>query len=290
MSRVAAFSFFAGVLGFAGAGVRNTTTTPPSLCATPANNSTFSPDSFKPFKLISSRYESHDTRRFLFALGDPSESFSMPIASCIVAKHVDANGKDILRPYTPISSASTKGHFELLVKRYPNGKMGNHLFSMKPGDELLVKGPFEKFAYRANMWKHVGMLAGGTGITPMYQLIRGILENEKDKTEISLVYANKKREDILLANELVEFTKAFKNFSMYVMLQDIPQRWLGGIGFINRDVVATFMPAPQEKNTKVLVCGPPAMMKALVGSDPKQGSLSGLLHEMGYSADQVFKF
>lgn len=289
MSRVAALSLLAGFLGFAGAGVHTSSTAPASFCATPPQN-TFSPDSFKSFKLISSRYESHDTRRFLFALGSPSESFSMPIASCIVAKHVDGDGKDILRPYTPISSASTKGHFELLVKRYPNGKMGNHLFNMKPGDELLVKGPFEKFAYKANMWKHVGMLAGGTGITPMYQLIRGILENEKDRTQISLVYANKKREDILLANELVEFTKAFKNFDMYVMLRDVPQRWLGGIGLINRDVVATYMPAPHEKNTKILVCGPPPMMKALVGSDAKQGTLSGLLHEMGYSADQVFKF
>lgn len=266
-------------------------------CATRASVSTFTPDTFKPFKLVASRYESHDTRRLFFALDDPEDCFSIPVSSCVVAKFTDADGKDVVRPYTPITSNSTKGHFELLVKRYPKGKMGTHMFAMKPGETLLLKGPFEKFEYKAGMWKHVGMIAGGTGITPMFQVIRSILENPKDKTLVSLIYANNQRKDILLANELTEIAKTYNNFNMYLTLLDVPHRWLGGIGYVNAAMVTTFMPKPGDRNTKVLVCGPPPMLQAVcgdkqfeAGKQPQQGPLGGILKEMGYKEEQVFKY
>lgn len=258
---------------------------------------TFSPDEFKPFKLVSTRYESHDTRRFFFALDSPEDTFSMPVASCIVAKFVGADGKEVVRPYTPLSTNNTKGHFELLVKRYPKGKMGTHLFSMQPGEELLVKGPFEKLAYKPNMWKHVGMIAGGTGVAPMYQLLRSILEDPSEKTRVSLIYANNQRKDILLANELVELQKTYHQFNLYLTLLDVPHRWMGGIGYVNAAMVSTFMPKPGEKNTKVLICGPPPMLQAVSGDKkyengkpPQQGALGGILHQLGYTEDQVFKY
>lgn len=258
--------------------------------------STFTPDEFVPFRLISSRYESHDTRRLYFALNSSDDMFHMPVASCIIAKYTDGT-EDVIRPYTPISSNSTRGHFELLVKKYPKGKMGNHLFSLQPGESLLVKGPFEKFVYKPNMWSRVGMIAGGTGITPMYQLIQSILENPKDKTKISLIYANNQRRDILLANELMELQKTYTNFHVYLTLLDVPRRWLGGIGYINKAMLQTFMPLPSERNIKVLISGPPPMLQAVSGDKlfeadraPQQGPLGGLLRELGYREDQVFKY
>lgn len=266
-----------------------------SISAATANkNAPLSLDAYQPLQLISSRYETHNTRRFLFANGGSREHFDMPVASCVVVKYVGQDGKEVMRPFTPISSSSDAGHIELLVKKYPNGKMGNYLFSLKPGDEVLMKGPYQKIAYKVNMWERVGMLAGGTGITPMYQLLRRILENPKDQTRVSLIFANRKREDILLANELVSLQSAYSNFHLYCTLTEIPKRWIGGIGYISRDMIRSFMPAPREKNTKILVSGPPAMMQALCGSaestNASQASLSGLLHDMGYPAEQVYRF
>ena len=43
-----------------------------------------------------------------------------------------------------------------------------------------------------------GMLAGGTGITPMYQVINAILRDPSDRTQLSLVSANVGEDDILL--------------------------------------------------------------------------------------------
>jgi len=174
--------------------------------------------------------------------------------------------------------------------------MGTHIFTMRPGEELFVKGPFGKFDYRPNVLSKIGMIAGGTGITPMYQVIREIVDNPSDKTKISLVYANNARKDILLGNELCELQKTYPNFHMYLTLVDPPKRWLGGVGFITSGVLKAFMPPPGEKDTAIFVCGPPGMMKAVSGDKdfskgaPTQGELTGMLAELGYQSAQVYKY
>lgn len=282
---------FGSVMG----GVYANSPTSEPLCA-PAAKCPFSPDEFRGFRLISSRYETHDTRRFYFALDNTDGKLNMPVASCVVAKYTDAEGKDVIRPYTPTSNNNTSGRFELIIKRYPKSKMGNHVFTMMTGEELLIKGPFVKFDYKANQWSHIGMIAGGTGVTPMYQVLTTILENPKDQTKISMLYGNNSRKDLILANELCTYQKAYSNFKLYFTLLDVPRRWLGGVGFVNKEMIEAYMPKPNEKNTKVLICGPTPMMKVISGDkdyskgSPQQGQLDGILKELGYPASQVFKF
>jgi len=66
----------------------------------------------------------------------------------------------------------------------------------------MIKGTYKKFEYVRNMWRAVGMVAGGTGITPMYQVIVKILSDPADVTEIRLVFGNRSPQDILLHDEL----------------------------------------------------------------------------------------
>jgi cytochrome-b5 reductase len=74
------------------------------------------------------------------------------------------------RPYTPISRADHKGFFDLLVKSYPEGRVSKYFLSLNPGDNAWMKGPLPKMQYKPNMKKHIGMIAGGTGIAPMFQV------------------------------------------------------------------------------------------------------------------------
>lgn len=53
-----------------------------------------------------------------------------------------------------------RGHFDLVVKSYPNGTMSKHVGGLQVGDSMLVKGPIVKLPYKANMKKRVGMIAG----------------------------------------------------------------------------------------------------------------------------------
>lgn len=69
--------------------------------------------------------------------------------------------------------------------------------------------------------------------------------------------------------------------------------WPGATGNINKDLLKTVLPEPKEENIKVFVCGPPGMMKAISGdkkSPKEQGELTGQLKELGYDAEQVYKF
>lgn len=74
------------------------------------------------------------------------------------------------RSYTPVSSNSDRGHWDLIVKVYPQGKMTQYLDNMKIGDYIEAMGPKGKFVYQKNKFKKIGMLAGGSGITPCLQV------------------------------------------------------------------------------------------------------------------------
>lgn len=60
--------------------------------------------------------------------------------------------------------------FDLIIKQYPNGPMSTHIHNMKPGETLDIKGPIKKYEYKANEFNHIGMLAGGTGTSPVSHL------------------------------------------------------------------------------------------------------------------------
>lgn len=53
-----------------------------------------------------------------------------------------------------------------------------------------MKGPLPKIEYKPNIKKHIGMIAGGSGITPMLQVAHEILKNPQDQTEVRLIFAN----------------------------------------------------------------------------------------------------
>ncbi|KAF2582487.1 hypothetical protein F2Q68_00000690 [Brassica cretica] len=134
---------------------------------------------------------SHNTKLFRFSF-DPSANLGLHVASCLLTRaplgyNAEGKTKYVVRPYTPISDPEAKGYFDLLIKVYPDGKMSQHFASLKPGDVLEVKGPIEKFKYSPNMKKHIGMVAGGSGITPMLQVIDAIVKNPEDNTKANLM-------------------------------------------------------------------------------------------------------
>lgn len=83
----------------------------------------------------------------------------------------DGAVKEIVRSYTPLTGDEVRGYFELLVKSYPQGNISQHFASLKIGQQIRVRGPKGAFMYSPNMVRRLGMIAGGTGITPMMQVM-----------------------------------------------------------------------------------------------------------------------
>ncbi|KAJ2906427.1 NADH-cytochrome b5 reductase 2 [Zalerion maritima] len=247
-------------------------------------------------KLESVEDVTHNTKKFSFSLPDPEMVSGVFTTSAILTKCVPegGDGKPVIRPYTPVSPNNAKGHMDLLVKKYEGGPMSTFLHSMTPGQTLDVKGPLPKYWWSPNKHRHVAMVAGGTGITPMWQLIHEIFADPQSRTKVTLVLGNIKEEDILLKKQLQDLENLFpRQFRVFYTLDDPPEGWKGEKGHVTSELLKQVFPEPKEDNIKLFVCGPPGMMKAVSGpkKSPKdQGELSGILKELGYGQDQVYKF
>ncbi|XP_058196240.1 NADH--cytochrome b5 reductase 1-like [Rhododendron vialii] len=238
------------------------------------------PESFKEFKLVKRTQLSHNVAKFRFALPTPDSVVGLPIGQHMSCRGKDSQGEDVIKPYTPTTLDSDIGYFELVIKMYPQGRMSHHFREMCEGDYLAVKGPKGRFKYQPGQVRAFGMLAGGTGIAPMFQVTRAILENPKDKTNVHLIYANVTYEDILLKEELDNLASNFPScFNVYYVLNQPPEVWDGGVGFVSKEMIQAQCPAPAP-DIQILRCGPPPMNKAMAAH----------LDALGYTPEMQFQF
>ncbi len=172
--------------------------------------------------------------------------------------------------------------------------MSTHIFDLKKGDKLAVKGPILKYKWEANKHKEIALLGAGTGITPLYQLVQEITKNPADKTKVTLIYGNLSPNDIILKKQLDVLTSKFPDqFKVHYFVDKPTSDWSGNTGIITKDFLAKTIPKSSSDNIKAFVCGPPGFCKAFSGekaSPSDQGELSGALKDLGYTKNQVFKF
>ncbi|KAG6331494.1 hypothetical protein ID866_7599 [Astraeus odoratus] len=262
--------------------------------------SALDPQNFVDVKLKRVEPYNHNTASFVFELPEGQASL-LPIASCVVLKAEnlkDANGKPMARPYTPVSPSDAEGELTFLIKRYDNGNVSKYIHSLAPGDTLAVKGPLPKWTWKSdyltNEFDEVGLIAGGTGITPMYQILQHALAEKDNKTKFKLLFANVTEGDILMREQLDAMKQKYPEKLDVVYVVDKPTgKWKGPTGYITPDLIKQYIAPPSlGEKVKVFVCGPPPQVAALAGKKAgmKQGELGGALKELGYTEDQVYKF
>jgi len=196
------------------------------------------PQRWQALTLVDKKSLTHNTRRFRFALPHQDQMLGLPVGQHITIKTSLPDGSEVLRPYTPTSDGRQRGHVDFVIKIYPEGKMSQAMDSLPVGGAMLFKGPKGRFEYKPRSLRAVGMLAGGTGITPCYQLAQAILKDPNDPTTVSLIFANVTQDDILLKDELDELADRCKGrFSVYYVLNTPPSGWQGGTGFISADMI-----------------------------------------------------
>ncbi|CEG76749.1 hypothetical protein RMATCC62417_11606 [Rhizopus microsporus] len=167
------------------------------------------------------------------------------------------------------------------------GSLQSQLKMMKVGDRIGVRGPKGAFIYSPNMVKEIGMVAGGTGITPMLQIIKAILRNPADKTKISLIFGNVTKPDILLEEELQGLVEQHPDrFSVYHVLNEPPENWNQGVGFITKDILEQRLPKPSN-DVKILVCGPPPMVKAVTNVNGLNMNYTCIHSYIGYNGFRI---
>jgi len=160
--------------------------------------------------------------------------------------------------------------------------MSQHLDSLQINDTIDMRGPKGHLTYlgsgkftvklmrkplEARSAKHFGMIAGGTGITPMLQVLHAIFHEgalADSNTTASLLFANQTEDDILVREELEALARDYPGrFQLHYTLDRPPAGWTGSTGFIDEDMIKAHV-LKNGKNdgmTQVLMCGPPPMIK-----------------------------
>ncbi|KTW30327.1 hypothetical protein T552_00800 [Pneumocystis carinii B80] len=230
----------------------------------------------------------HNCKIFRFDLPSKNHISGIHVASALLVQFQLPSQPPVIRAYTPISSEETLGYMDLLIKKYENGPMSSYIHNMKINDKLSFKGPIPKYYWTPNKHDRIYMIAGGTGITPMYQLIRKIFKEKEDKTDVTLIFAN---ENILLHEELEQLKKTYPSrFHVTYLLDEPPENWDGVSGRVNKSLLESILPGPSSQNIKIFVCGPLGFYQAISGvkrSATDQGDLEGILKELGYDKEQV---
>ncbi|CEP09730.1 hypothetical protein [Parasitella parasitica] len=257
------------------------------------NKGTLDQNVYVPLGLIKKEKISPDS--FLLRVAttkQPTKEF--PVPSCVYVKD---DAIQVMRPYTPINQNPYEdGYVDLVVKRYRDGSVSRTLCGFQLNDKVHVRGPMtEEYLYSANTLDTVGMIAGGTGITPMYQLICRILENPQDQnTRIWLIYGNKTEQDILLKSELDQLSAKFGNrFKVKYVLEKTSDSNAGfAQGHVTKEMIES-MSKDDGQRRKIFVCGPHKMLQLVCGErarDYSQGPVTGILSQLGVSSDELWKF
>ncbi|KAE9405664.1 ferredoxin reductase-like protein [Gymnopus androsaceus JB14] len=219
----------------------------------------------------------------------------------------------VYRAYTPITPRGSVGILSFAIKKQPNGKMSNYIHSLEIGDTLGITGYLQRvpsmIPWKINQYDAVTMIAGGVGLTPVLQVIEYSLHDPTNKTKFLLLFGNATESDIIMRSELDALQRKFPAyFNVVHVLSRPPQGWTGETGRINAAVftfaslVGLLLRYVLERlhwfTINVLLPGPPAMLDQLAGPRDgdkhhgftSQGTLSGTLKDIGYTAEQVHKF
>lgn len=247
-------------------------------------------------KLSSIKKASWDTRIFTLQLEHEEQKLGLPIGQHFMIRVINPTTRAAtIRSYTPVSEITQKGTVDLLVKIYfatptiSGGKMTMALEQLPLGSMIECKGPTGRFEYLGNgnllisgKEKHVRsfrMICGGTGITPIFQVLRAVMQDAADPTACVVLDGNRQEGDILCRSELDSYV-AVNNQKCQVIhtLSNASDGWKGRRGRISEDLLREY--APPDEESMVLLCGP----------GPMEQSAKGILLGMGWAEPNLHFF
>lgn len=291
----------------------------------PSFPSQHDPAQFRKAKLVSSKDCGGGAKVLKFRYEGPGFAPIRPLAHVTVrGKTFDVPpeypfGLKVERDYTPISAS--KSEFELLVKKHGSDKPSGEAFSkhgltsrfllgLEPGKLIEVRGPQSSVPIEVPVpggnnssalvlggdlreavqeRKFVGMVAAGSGITPMLQLLKSPCS---DRRKFSVLWSNKTVDDVFYAKELDKLKS--RDVSVRLTLtRTTPPGWSQDTGRVSKELLRARMPPPGPE-CLIIVCGPDDFVQAVAGgkknADGKWvGPIGGFLHELDYSSEHVIR-
>ena len=180
----------------------------------------------------------------------------------------------VVRAYSMANYPEEKGVITLNVRiasppprgpeGIPPGKMSSYMFSLKPGDDVVISGPFGEF-FAKETDAEMLFIGGGAGMAPMRSHIFDQFFRLGTSRKISFWYGARSLREAFYVDHFDKIEAKFPNFDWQLALSEpLPEdAWKGKTGFIHQVVYDNYLrdhPAPED--VEFYLCGPPMMIKA----------------------------
>lgn len=162
----------------------------------------------------------------------------------------------------------------------PPGQMSSYLFTLKPGDQVTISGPYGEFFPRYTN-KEMIYIGGGSGMAPLRSHINYLLLEKGETRKISYWYGARSLGEMFYLDNFNHLQDNFDNFSFHVALSNPKpeDNWTGDTGFIHQVLYEKYLknhPAPED--CEYYICGPPMMMDAVIN----------ILKDLGVEEENIF--
>lgn len=146
------------------------------------------------------------------------------------------------------------------------GVCSSYIFSRKPGDKVMISGPYGEFHLKETDREMI-FIGGGAGMAPMRSHIFHLFHTLKTNRKVTFWYGARSKSEIFYENEFRAIEKEFPNFKFNIALSEPKDtdNWTGYVGFIHQVIYDNYLSKIDEpEEIEYYLCGPPLMNDAVL--------------------------
>ncbi len=165
------------------------------------------------------------------------------------------------------------------------GICSSYIYSLKPGDKVMISGPYGEFFIPDNCpdEQEFVFIGGGAGMAPMRSHIMHLFKTEKTNRKVNFFYGARSLKEAFYLEDYAQIEKEFPNFKFHLALdRPDPEADKAGVpyvaGFVHNVLYETYLKnheAPED--ILYLMCGPPMMAQSVVN----------LLDSLGVASENI---
>ena len=152
----------------------------------------------------------------------------------------------------------------------PAGIGSSYIFTLKPGDKVMMSGPYGEFAPNYTSGKEMIWIGGGAGMAPLRSQIMHMLKtlHTRDR-EMHFFYGARALGEAFFLEDFWELEKEYPNFHMHLSLdQPDPVADAAGVkyyqGFAVNCICETYLKNHEvPEDCEYYLCGPPMLIKTV---------------------------